>query len=400
MKKTHIIILLALLLQSCNFVHPYREHLTEAEKLVESHPDSAFNIVDDIPYAELTNKADRALYGLLMTQARWKLYKPVTSDSLITYSAGYYQTVNDPSRLANALYYQGVVLYDLGRKEDAVIALKKSEQLAEEQDYELLKNKLYERLSHINTKAENHRMALEYSRKFLHSSLSLHDTAMICAAYNDLSYDYKKLSKRDSSEFYFQKYAELINSCNGDNNYKSYFYSNYANELIKRNLYDEAEKWLHMAMDCKDKANIHIMLGDIYKYRRDMPAAKSEWEKALSFQDQTFRIKAHKRLSMMEAENGNIQAALQHLSKADSIKETQHQQELSTQLTEIQLKYDKVHVEKTLYRRTTMALIFALGAVIFLSLFFVYYFKARRYYNTIYTNMNEIANLNSEIDAI
>ena len=64
--------------------------LTQAERLMEEHPDSALEILEAIPADSLRSRADRAAYALLYTQALDKNYLDPTDDSLITMALTYY----------------------------------------------------------------------------------------------------------------------------------------------------------------------------------------------------------------------------------------------------------------------------------------------------------------------
>ena len=49
---------------------------------METYPDSALSILESITYPQKMPRADRALYALLLTQARHKNYIALEDDSL------------------------------------------------------------------------------------------------------------------------------------------------------------------------------------------------------------------------------------------------------------------------------------------------------------------------------
>lgn len=53
-----------------------------ADSLMEVSPDSALSILESISSPQKLSRADRALYALLLTQARHKNYVPLDDDSL------------------------------------------------------------------------------------------------------------------------------------------------------------------------------------------------------------------------------------------------------------------------------------------------------------------------------
>ena len=91
---------------------PTRDALERADALIDEHADSALTVLQTIDTTRLSGRRDRALYGLLMTQALVKLHRPVTSDSLIAPAARYFAAGNDRHHAMRALYYHGVVKYD------------------------------------------------------------------------------------------------------------------------------------------------------------------------------------------------------------------------------------------------------------------------------------------------
>lgn len=69
---------------------PEYQTLLYVEQIMAEQPDSALYILEHLPNpTKLTGEA-QALYALLLTQARYKNYIPVTNDSLIRIAENYY----------------------------------------------------------------------------------------------------------------------------------------------------------------------------------------------------------------------------------------------------------------------------------------------------------------------
>ena len=64
--------------------------LLSADSLMEIYPDSALSILESISSPQKLPCADRALYALLLTQARHKNYIALGDDSLIKTAVEYY----------------------------------------------------------------------------------------------------------------------------------------------------------------------------------------------------------------------------------------------------------------------------------------------------------------------
>lgn len=81
--------------------------LREAESLLETNPRAADSILVSMPVPK--SRRDRAWYAVLKTQADYKQYHPITSDSLILTATDYYDTHRKNYRSAMAWYTQGCV---------------------------------------------------------------------------------------------------------------------------------------------------------------------------------------------------------------------------------------------------------------------------------------------------
>ena len=85
--------------------------LTEVEQLMETDVKAADSILSAMPMP--TSRRDRAWYAVLKTQADYKQYKPITSDSLILTATDYYSAHRKSYRSAMAWYTQGCVYKEM-----------------------------------------------------------------------------------------------------------------------------------------------------------------------------------------------------------------------------------------------------------------------------------------------
>ena len=81
--------------------------LQKAESLIESKPDSALHILRNLSPKICKSDENKALFGLLMTEALDRLKLPLLPDSVIDFSINYFQKHPDPVRLANCYLYKG-----------------------------------------------------------------------------------------------------------------------------------------------------------------------------------------------------------------------------------------------------------------------------------------------------
>lgn len=83
--------------------------LLTADSLMWAKPDTALLLLEQVATPQKLRGADRALYALLMTQARYKSCKLLGNDSLIKIAVDYYEGTKDWEKLAKAHFYWGCI---------------------------------------------------------------------------------------------------------------------------------------------------------------------------------------------------------------------------------------------------------------------------------------------------
>ena len=94
----------------------YMPQLERLEAQLDTAPHLVQQNIDSIPLAALHGES-RALYALLKTQADYKCFVPITSDSLIRYATDYYDSNRKSYRAAMVHYSLGCVYSEM--KDDA-----------------------------------------------------------------------------------------------------------------------------------------------------------------------------------------------------------------------------------------------------------------------------------------
>ena len=102
--------------------------LESLEAQIDSVPELVREALDSIPSASLRGES-RALYAILRTQADYKCYEPLTSDSLIRYATDYYSRSRKSYRAAMAWYSLGCVYTELKNDAAAVEAYLQAQSL-------------------------------------------------------------------------------------------------------------------------------------------------------------------------------------------------------------------------------------------------------------------------------
>ena len=121
------ILLLATLCMGCGG-HGHMRQLERLEAQLDTAPEVVRLALDSIPLASLGDE-ERALYAILRTQADYKCYVPLTTDTLIRHATDYYNRNKKSYRAAMAWYSLGCVYTELRRDAPAVEAYLKAQSL-------------------------------------------------------------------------------------------------------------------------------------------------------------------------------------------------------------------------------------------------------------------------------
>ena len=145
MNKTHTIILLlcltmlAVLLPGCHRggMPRYDSRLEHADSVLRCNdPDSALRLLSAIDARALESAGDRAYHALLLTQAQYRCYVDITSDSTINVALDYYRHhENEQEKLARSYIYKGAVTEVLGDPEAAMGYYKQAASVATPDDH-------------------------------------------------------------------------------------------------------------------------------------------------------------------------------------------------------------------------------------------------------------------------
>ena len=118
------------ILDSCSGAPHYDNRLVAVDTLLNDNANSgkALEQLSSINPSELSSQSDRAFYGLLATQARYKCYITATCDSDINRALDYYQHHgNEKDKLIRSYIYHGAVMEELGKPDTAMLSYKRAE---------------------------------------------------------------------------------------------------------------------------------------------------------------------------------------------------------------------------------------------------------------------------------
>lgn len=151
------------LLSLCACASDLGQTLERIERQVASAPDSAYTALCAIDKSRLSDKGDKALYNLLMSEAMYKLYMEEDNDSIITLVCQYYKTRPDKQRFMRALFMKAIIEYYGHEYPQSLITAREAEAVALSLDnYEYLA-KIYEHMSDLYNITLNPEEDFKYS---------------------------------------------------------------------------------------------------------------------------------------------------------------------------------------------------------------------------------------------
>lgn len=142
------------------------ETLTEVERIIDEHPDSALYLLDYIDPSNLSAR-QRAQYALLYTKAQYKNYIDAPNDSLISIAVDYYEMHGSDEEKFYAYLYQGIVRYWTADYTKATFSLLQSLRNSDDISNHYSKGQMFTYLALTNTSQQCSDDAL-YARKAYH----------------------------------------------------------------------------------------------------------------------------------------------------------------------------------------------------------------------------------------
>lgn len=393
----YLLFFYVIVLAGCDRQSAYERQLVEADSLMEQHTDSALRLLEGIP--DVMDKGDescRAYYTLLLTQARYKCYQPVPADSLMRSAVRYYEQSNNPSLLCRAYYYLAMPLYEQGKHEEALLLLKKGEELAVRNHDLLYMSKYHESLCMVNYEAKYHDLMLVYAMKFLEDAIQLNDTILIARGLEHAANAYYRKGEYKKGKDYIQKTMPLLSQMN--NQSQAYILTNLGCFYHQQDSLELAKHYLHLSLKTYKRPNTYAELGDIYAEEGNISNAETCWNEALKSDNPTIVINILKSMFNQYKVQGNYIKALEVSEKIFYLKDSLTQASEQAIITEIQHKYDHQVVENKYYKTLTWLFALAFGTLAIIMLIIGYHhYAVQKYVSKLTISRLEVEQARQEI---
>ena len=387
-EKNILFILTILLLLACTAcdrsARHVTEHLSQAEELIWTAPDSALHLLESISASRHLTGKEQADYALLLSLAQYRCYIPVSSDSLINLAIEYYKDKNDADKKGAAFYVKGCILEEYSKDiPNALLAYKEAEKCIPSMNDKHYVARIYSSLGYINQCSFNFELAKEYYQKAVQANIDGKDTAAQTSNLLNLLQLYHIFHDTDSVNQCITKLLQFSSSLK-DSILQSKIYHNIAVSKMYQEKYEEAESFFSCALHISPASPPYKTmsgLAQLYIKRGQKERADSLFQNALLSKDLSLRAYIYNQLydEAWKAENYKkiAQYARLYIDTSDSI----YNSHLHQEVLKVQRKYDHMQLLYQKSRQTniiycSIIIIFIVSGILWF--LFIQYKKKRK----------------------
>jgi len=200
---------------SCRFqANKVEPVLERAEALLETHPDSALVILNEISNPQSLQKSLYYEYFLVQIQAKYKNYEDITTDSLVFTIRDYYADRNNIEKAALATFYSGRVYQEQKDYENALEQFLNTRKMLERSNNLNLKGLCQNAIGDIYSKQLlNEKAVIEYklSKEYFQQAEEFKNEIITCDLIGN-SFLFK--GKTDSAFTYYNEALDLATKYN------------------------------------------------------------------------------------------------------------------------------------------------------------------------------------------
>ena len=199
------------------------EQMKTAERILDTHPDSALYILQHLKPENYKSASNKALFGLLLYQAMKRNDLNIQPDSVIDFSIKHYLNQNDKIHLAGCYLYKGYMLKHIQSYDEAsVLYLKAIDCLHNKKENALL-GEIYSDIGDISSIQQDYKESLKkynYSFDYFNKANKIIEARFILLSigreYNYLKdfktaqlYYHRAISKMTDSMLFGTAYQEM-----------------------------------------------------------------------------------------------------------------------------------------------------------------------------------------------
>ena len=366
--------LFVLVIVGCSQEQSHNDLLIRAEQIVFSQPDSVVRMLAPHYNDTMMASADRALYGLLYTEALHRSGLSTSSDSLIRESRSFYEQYGDDEHLSRALLHHGIVLYRQQQTREAVLAMKRAELLSSDLDLPAFKWYLYCVLGDVNDNVGNYGLTLRYYKQALEAARQCDNRQWMVQTLNNIAMTFDMLGQKDSLRYYTEQAQPYYDNTDGE--VRSTYLVNRASCLLSTGQRQEAKRCLTESMLISPTDRGGKLLADIYLAEGDTASAVEQWYRLTGSLSPDVAIQSYLQLIAYMNRQGNLRGVAEFSQRLNEVYHRLYEGNDAAGVVDLQTQYDEQVRERRQYR-TVIALLSAIILVIVLSAVLFWYNRRR-----------------------
>jgi tetratricopeptide (TPR) repeat protein len=257
--------------------------LLTADSIMWTNPDSGLLLLEQIPSPQDLRGADRALYALLLTQARYKSCVLLRNDSLIRIAVDYYEGSREQELLAKSYFYWGCVHVEQKELPEAIDLYLKALDLMLESNDSIFLAMLYSHLGDCYSEQDLRSTARGMYWKGYDLCMKK-DSVRACYALNDIGDTFLVEYQLDSALVYYQQSLKMASALRHSDLLFT-IYNDIAALYNEQGKYAEAESCISKALlyweGEEDYVSACSVKGDILSNLNQSDSAIYYWKKAV-----------------------------------------------------------------------------------------------------------------------
>jgi hypothetical protein len=353
----------------------YDSRLVHADSVLRSNdPDSALRLLTAIDGRQLSTDGDRAYHALLLTQAQYRCYVDITSDSTINVALDYYKRHDgEHEKLTRCYIYKGAVTEVLNDPEVAINYYKKAASVATPDDHFNLGYAKMRIGSLYRDYLVKDSADITFLKQALNHFRQVPDSFYIATCLSAIGGSYGAINRKDSALVYLEQADTVIKALN----LKSMEVSN------QRYLVD-LKMFSHDVKDIEDAKNIAVSLANQESDERNhlllsaayTLAKLSKADSASHYLQQVQMDKLSDGLRVLYNEcqaelarcHGDVERFKYFFQQANQIGDSLGDNAMQMQLRDMEAKYDNEALKYKALRYKSNWLLSLLGALLAISI--------------------------------
>ena len=323
--------------------HQINASLLQIEQLMYERPDSAWKILQHMPSISQLRKEEQALHALLFTQAQYKNYIPVKSDSLLRIAEAYYRTSSDSLHKAWTLFYLAQYYRDSDEKEKALSYFQQANIASRNIENNQFKFLLNLHWAGLLTNEDAYEKGIEKYQTANRYAILLKDTLKQINLYGKWGWCclLKEEDERADSLF---NVGLTLSATTKDRIYDKYLLNRLSLTAREKKDYKRALELVNRSLSlAKDSTELYPLWnnkGEILLEMNQYDSAHFYLSKDTRDYDPYFKATHYLNWSIYEEKIKNLPKALEYSKRYAELLDTIYQKRLESKVVNLQHKYD------------------------------------------------------------